>query len=182
MLYQQVIARRYAKGLMLSAKDVDLEAVEAELHTFVEAFSDRDSGLLRLFDDPAFSPLERKAVLDRLKEVLKMSDSLYNFLLLLVDKGRIDLLPLIHGALVGLIDDRKNRVRAHITSATPVDAKFVHDITHALKEICKKDVLMKSTVMPEVLGGVRVEVGDLIFDGTVKAKLEALKSKLSYEV
>lgn len=182
MMYQQVIARRYAKGLMLAARDAELDSLEAELKSLVDVLLGTHSELFKLLDDPAFSPIERKAVLSRIKDTFAMNQVLYYFLVLLIDKGRTMLLPLIHEALVLLIDERRGRVRAHIKSATPIDNKLVNEIKDALAKVCKKEVLTDATIAPELLGGIRVEMGGLIFDGTVKAKLAAIKNKLFYEV
>lgn len=182
MMYQQVIARRYAKGLMLSAKDGELEHLENELKILVDALLGGENDLLKLFSDPAFSPLDQKAVMKRIKEASGMSDSLYRFLLLLIDKGRFMLLPIIHHAFTSFIDERRGRVRAKIESATPISPDYIDEIESALKKICKKEVLATASLAPELLGGIRVEVAGLIFDGTVKAKLDAIKHKLAYEI
>ena|SRR5579871_2377561 len=181
MMYEHVIARRYAKGLMLSAKDNELDDLEEELKALVEALMKGSSDLYRLFEDPAFSPLERKAVIKRMKERFLMSDTLYHFLLLLIDKGRMMLLPMIHEALISLVDERRGRVRANIKSASPLDASLAQEIKDALFDICHKEVVATQSLHKELLGGIRVEVGGLIFDGTVQAKLDALKKQLRYE-
>ncbi len=179
-MYQQVIARRYARGLMLSADDKELESVEQELKALVDVTS-VSKDLYVLFEDPAFSPLEQKAVIKRMKIAFELSEVIYHFLVLLIDKGRITLLPMIYHAFVSLIDERRGRVRASIKSASPLEKSFVSEIKDALTMVCKKEVVVKEMSEPELIGGVRVEVGGLIYDGTVKAKLEALRSKLIYE-
>ena len=180
MMYQQVIARRYARGLMMSARDKDLEMIEEELKALVDVTA-ACQDLSVLFTDPAFSPLEQKAVIRRIKDVFHMSEDLYHFLLVLVDKGRIILLPIIHQALVTLLDERRGRVRANIKSAGPMDKQLVKEIEDALTRLYQKEVVVKESSLPELIGGVRVEVGGLIYDGTVKAKLSALRQKLIYQ-
>jgi F-type H+-transporting ATPase subunit delta len=176
-MYQQIIARRYAKSLMLSLNESEFETVEQELKNIEVLLKDQQD-FYQLFKDPAFSLKERKAVITRIKDSLAMNKVLYHFLLLLIDKDRFLLLPLIYHALVIFIDDHCGRVRASINSATPIDAQKLDAITQALMKVCKKNVVVKTNVSPELLGGIRVTVGDVIFDGTVRAKLEAVKNNL----
>jgi F-type H+-transporting ATPase subunit delta len=181
-MYQQLIARRYAKGLILSAKNLELESIESDLKALVDALEGEAPDLHRLLMDPAFSPLERKAVIKRLKDAFHMNDKLYHFLLLLIDRGRIMLLPKIHEAFLMFVDQRRGRVRAFVKSATPVDAMHMNEIKDSLSTLCQKEVVTKATIIPELLGGIRVEMGGLIFDGTLRAKLDAMKSRLLNEV
>lgn len=180
-MYQQAIARRYAKGLMLAANESDLDRIEEELGMLTDVLSE-NSDLYRLFEDPSILPRQRRSVLNSIAMKSNMNRVLHFFLLLLAAKDRITLLPFIHEALVGFIDNLKGRLRATIKSASPLDATFVSDIKDALSKVSKKEVLAKTLVDEELLGGVRVEMGGVIFDGTAKAKLATLKSKLLYDV
>jgi len=160
---------------------LELESIEADLKVLVDAFSGESVEFNRLLLDPTFSPLERKAVIKRLKEATNMNDKLYHFLLLLIDRSRIILLPKIHEAFLALMDQRRGRIRAHVKSASPIDVKQLDEIKDSLAALYQKDVITKSSIIPELLGGIRVEMGGLIFDGTLRAKLDAMKNQLAYE-
>ena len=166
----------------MSTKNSDLDSVEEELKDLTDALSKKSTLLERLFLDPAFSPLERKAVINKMRALGQLSEVMHRFLRLLIDKGRVMLLPAITEAFSGLIDNYRGRVRAQITSASPLTAEIIQDIKHSLSILCHKEILAKAKVMPELLGGIRIEVNGLIFDGTIKAKMEALKNKLIYDV
>lgn len=182
MMYQQVVARRYAKGLLLASKREELFKLEMELKSLVGLFAEEQSDFYRLFDDPAFFPSERKVVVNRIAQQSDMNMTLRYFLLLLVDKDRMTLLPLIYEAFVSLIDDSSGRLRANIESASPLDEKIIEDIKDALEKISRKHVLVSTSIVPELIGGIRVEMAGMIWDGSVKAKLDDFKSRLFYEV
>ena len=103
---------------------------------------------------------------------------LRHFFDLLVDKGRILLLPLIHEAYSALLDAFHNRLRAHIKSAAPVQDEMVAEITQTLKKICKKEIIADVAIDHSLLAGLRVEIGDMVIDGSAKAKLYAMKNQL----
>jgi F-type H+-transporting ATPase subunit delta len=178
MMYQQVIARRYAKGLMMAAAVEDLDTIDEQFSELIAVLADENADLARLFSDPAFSPSEKKAVINQICTRYKINEVFCHFLLLLVDKGRLLLLPLIHEGFVALLDEHHGRMRAHIKSAVPVDDVMVKDITAALKKICKKEILADVAIDRGLLAGLRVELGGMVIDGSAKAKLAAMKNQL----
>ncbi len=178
MMYQQIIARRYAKGLMMAAPAAELDLVEEQFGELVAVLRPEDSDLAYLFRDPAFSPLEKKAVINQIFEHYHFNIVLRHFFGLLVDKGRLNLVPLIHQAFVALLDDYHHRLRAHIKSAMPLQDALVADITAALKKLCKKDILADVAIDHSLIAGLRVEIGDMVIDGSAKAKLAAMKHQL----
>ena len=182
MMYQKVIARRYAKGLKLALGDEHIDQVESELKDLLAILSNSDHELFRLFFDPSFTPIERKAVIRRMVQSFGMSKVLGYFLFLLVDKGRLSMLPAIHEAFISLIDKSRKRLRAVIKSAKPLDDEYLGELKDALMKISRKEVLLKSELEPELLGGVRVEMSGMVFDGTIRAKLDAIKERLINEV
>lgn len=177
-MYQQVVARRYAKGLMLAARDQDLDLLASDISAISDALLRNDPNVRRLFEDPSFSPIEQKAVIRKIAQQSQMNPVLEHFLLLLVDKDRVLLLPLICDSLRALVDDYRGRLRANIKSATPLSPQMVEEIGQALKKISKKEVLAVTSVEPDLIGGIRVEMGGMVFDGSVKARLSAIKNKL----
>lgn len=180
MMYQQMIARRYAKGLLLAAKPEDYAQLAEELSGLAEAMTTSDLG--RLFEDPAFSPLDRKKVIDKIAASSSMSTVLHRFLLLLVEKDRMKALPAIQEAFVALTDEYEGRMRARIKSATPLESAQLAEITESLRAISRRNVLTSTEVDPELLGGIRVEMAGMIFDGTVKAKLSDIQHKLLADI
>ncbi len=177
MMYQQVIARRYARGLMLSLNVEDFDAVLDELKSFSDLISVSSPELKRIFEDPAFSPLDRRAVIERIAKQADIRSELRHFLLLLIEKNRMTLLPLIYEALLSLVDSDQKRLRVKIVGASAVDKEDVLEIIKSLEKSGKK-ILPETLIDPSLLGGIRVEVAGTIYDGSLKAKLAAISHEL----
>lgn len=179
MMYQQVIARRYAKGLMLSLKVDDFDLVLEDLKSFADLFSFSCPEFKRVFEDPAFSPLDRRAIIEKIAMRADIRSELRHFLLLLIEKNRMTLLPFIYEALLALIDVEKERLRVKIVSASAVDKEDILEITTLLEKSLRKKILPETLVDPSLLGGMRVEVAGTIYDGSLKAKLAAIRHELT---
>src|SRR5258708_829245 len=118
MMYSHVIARRYAKGLLLSLKDQDLDEVLTQFKLFARSYGDASEDLRRLCEDPSFSPFDRRAVIKRLAEKAHFDPVFTTFLFLLVEKSRMALIELIYLSFARMVDEAKGRLRVRITSAT----------------------------------------------------------------
>jgi F-type H+-transporting ATPase subunit delta len=183
MMNNQIIARRYAKGLTLSLSRENLGLVEGQLKILVDLLMDDSLAFARLFEDPNFSLAERRDIINKTADKFNLNENLHKFLLLLVKKGRISLLPHIYEALTHMIDAEQGRLQVTILSATPVAESEIHEITQSLLQVSdKKEVRAKNLIDKNLLGGMRVEVDGAVFDATLKAKLSALKSKLLHEI
>jgi F-type H+-transporting ATPase subunit delta len=183
MMNNQIIARRYAKGLLLSLANESFVLVEEQLKVIADLLKDGSLEFARLCEDPSFSPQERREIIDIIAKKMGLVDTLHKFLLLLVEKSRLSLLPLIYEAMTKLVDQEKSRLQVTIVSATPVAESEINQITQSLMRAKhKKEVRMHSVIDQSLLGGIRVEVEGMVFDATLKAKLFALKSKLLHEI
>ena len=101
-----------------------------------------------------------------------------SFVLLLVDRNRLNVLPLIARAYQELTDRQLGRVRAVVTSAKPLDVVTQGEIQRALERRTGKKVLMKSEVDPTLIGGVVARVGDLVLDGSLRTRLAAVGTRI----
>lgn len=177
MSTQHVIARRYARGLMMASDLSHLTRLADELRDVVFMIEDNES-LHRVFTDPAFLPEEKKAVIDRLIKQASLMPVVHNFLHVLVDKGRLLLLPFIFQEFMKIVDDHLGRVRVVIQSAMPLSETEKESIASSLKSICHKELLIESTVDESLLAGVKITMAGITFDGSAKAKLSSLKDSL----
>jgi len=107
-----------------------------------------------------------------------LSAEAQTFLYVLIENRRVTLLPEIRTLFQDLKRDSESQVEAYITSAFPMDASQVDVLVADLEARFKRKVLPHVSVDPELLGGVRVSVGDEVIDGTVRSKLTAMASAL----
>jgi F-type H+-transporting ATPase subunit delta len=125
-----------------------------------------------------FSGQEKRSVLEQLLPRVTPTPAVQRFVMLLLERGRIVLLPAIARAYRDMMDLHLGRVRAKVTSAQPLDAGALDRVRRALEQRTGKQVLLETAVDPELVGGVVARVGDLVLDGSVRTQLEDLRAKL----
>jgi len=181
MISSHVIARRYAKGLLLSLQDQSLDVVLDQFKAFARLYADTKD-LRRLCEDPSFSPLDRKKIIDRITEMLQFDPIFHKFLLLLIQKSRIALIESIYLSFARMVDQKKGRLRVRITSATPVIDEEINEIKEILEHLSRKEIVAETSLEKGLMGGIRVETAGTVFDGTLKAKLSALENLLLNDI
>jgi F-type H+-transporting ATPase subunit delta len=103
------------------------------------------------------------------------------FMLLLVDRGRISLLEQISSSLAELVDLRLNRAEAVVTTAVPLNKEQRKRLRVRLSEVTGKTIRMKEQSDPDILGGVVVQIGTRVIDGSVKSSLSKMREELIAE-
>lgn len=172
------VARRYAKALLsIGVERQSYDALNKELERAAETFQ-RSPELKTTLENPVFSLAKRRLILDELARRLGLSKLVRNFLMLLLDKGRIDALPEIARAHRALVDEHAGRLRASVTSARPLDPRLELRLKTALERQSHKIILLEKRQDPSIVGGLVTQLGDLVFDGSVRAQLEGLRHRL----
>jgi F-type H+-transporting ATPase subunit delta len=176
-MFYESIARRYALGL-LTAAGTHQEGLGQELNELSKIFEDDQSGFKSLLVNPAFSPAERIAVIEKLALAEQMPSVLRDFLKLLVAKGRMKILPAISAAYARLLDEKQGRIKAKITSAFPLSTDASQEICDLLAKLTKRQVIAEQAVEPKLLGGVKIEMAGAVIDGSLSSKVQALTADL----
>ncbi|MFZ9886084.1 MAG: ATP synthase F1 subunit delta [Myxococcota bacterium] len=178
------IGRRYARALALALGEKDVQALEQvdEQLNALSALLDARTGhaeFRQAMLNPRFPPEVRQHILSDLLETYGFHEVARQFMKLLVEKERLRYLPSIARAFRAEVDLRVGRVRAQITSARALEQAAVQQIVAALEKRTGKRVVPELEVQPEVLGGVAARIGGQVFDNTVRAQLERLRSAIS---
>jgi F-type H+-transporting ATPase subunit delta len=108
----------------------------------------------------------------------KLSDSIVNFLKVLIDNDRQSAIVEINEALAGLIDDVNNRQRVTIITSVDLDSTLKSKLAAKLKNIFKKEIIIKEEIDPSILGGIIIKVGDTVIDGSLAKDLRNIKNDL----
>ena len=173
------IARRYARALIEIGKENDqIEQFKNELNTFfdlVEKFSDLEKSL----SNPLYSTEDLKQIVSAITGKINISNTVQNFLFLLIDKRRIQYLADIIELYEDLTDEFFGYVRARIVSATLLSNADCENIKKSLEKITQKKILLKADIEPEIIGGVIAEVGDRVFDGSIRKQLQKIGETLT---
>ena len=107
-----------------------------------------------------------------------LSEPAKNFLRTVIDNGRISVLPEIASQFRALKNSKSGSSDATVFSAFSLDAAALADLSVTLEKRFEKKLNLKVELQPELIGGVRVVVGDEVLDTSVKARLEQMKAAL----
>ena len=175
------LSRRYAKALLeIGISQNTFDALGKELERAADTL--RASPELRnALENPVFSLEKRKLIMDELSRRLALSKTVRNFIMLLLDKGRIARLPDISRVYRGLVDEHAGRVRATVVSARPLDPMLETRLKTALEKQSGKVVIFEKREDPSILGGLITQLGDTLYDGSVRTQLQDLREELLSE-
>ena len=171
------LAERYAQGLFeLTVEENSVEQTKKEAEDLLSVLSVNDD-LQLFFKAVKIGKSEKKSFVDR---IFSKSFSLdfVNFLKLLIDKGRIVCLGDILKAYVVLADEKLGIERAVVTSARPLSEEYLQEIKKTLATRTGKKILLKNTVDPSLIAGIRVTVGNKVTDITMATKIESMRNAL----
>lgn len=101
-----------------------------------------------------------------------------SFVKLLVENGKLSLMPQISAVFAALKSEAGGTVEATLLAAYPVNAKFEQDIAAAMKKRLNREVKFTTEEDKSLLGGVIIRVGDMVIDASVKGQIEALATEL----
>ena len=173
----QTIARIYAETLRrIAEREGAMDATDAGMTTLA-AVLEREKKFARFLAGPHISAEDKKAVLARAFGE-RLHPALVRFLNLVVDKRREPLLGEIATAWRELLDERANRATATLATAAEIDADMRESIRAALERTTGKSIVLEHQIEPSLIGGVVLRVGDIILDGSVRRRLEILRTRL----
>ena len=171
------IAEVYARSLFEVAREGDkLDDVREQLQQMSEAVSEsRD--LQVFFFSPYFSTEEKVQGLDKILE--GADDITRNFLALLVEKHRMPALFRIRQRYEALWQDENKVLPVQITSAVELSDDTVSSIGDRIGERTGRKVELRSTVDPDILGGLVLQVGNSVLDASIRNRLENLRKHVA---
>jgi len=161
----------------LGAEQKMVERYGDELARVSSAFA-AESALRLILESPTFQAEKKTAILVDLTEKLQLSGGMKSFLGLLLAKDRIQYLAQIEGNYRQLADELSGILRARIISAAELDAGQCATIRSGLENQSGKKVELKVDIEPSLIGGVQVEIGGKVFDGSIKTQLKRIEDTL----
>ena len=167
----------YARGLFEIARaEGTIDEVEDELFRFARSYENSDE-LRNALSDEQIPAAKRQAIVEDLLGG-KVTPTTTQLISMVVGSGRARDLPAIVDKLVARASSVKNLEVAEVRSAIPLTADQETRLAAALANATGKQVNLKVIVDPSVLGGLVATVGDTVIDGTVRTRIEQLKSRL----
>lgn len=172
------LARRYARALLgLGLEEKNLEQLGKEVGSLAAAVTE-SAELAETLSNPAFPRSDREKILLAVLDKLKARKTTINFTRLLLDRERVGALPDISRELDAMIDEHAGRVRAVVTSAKPLTSAQLSRLVKALEQLSGKKILVETREDSALLGGVIAQVGDQVYDGSLRTQLRQMRSAL----
>lgn len=174
----QDAARVYAEALLNTAEQQNaIQDEQEELESLLGEIYQSQPLLAGVMADRSISR-ERKASMIRSVFEGRASRIFVNLLLILNDHDRLDLLPDIYREYVEALNRREKRIRAHVRSAVELSEEQLEQLKRELREAFQKEPLLETEIDPDILGGLVVQVGDWLFDASVRSRLERMQNHL----
>jgi len=170
-------ARVYAEALFEVARDKGkLDAIGADLGQFADAV-DGNRDLQVFFFSPHFASAEKVEGLRR--AVGGTDQELVNFLELLIEKGRTTEIFRIRREFDQLWKKENKRIDVTVTSAVELDPAVVAKVGEEIERQTGQKVELASRVDDEILGGIVLQVGNMVLDASIRSRLEKLRKSVA---
>ena len=173
----EALARVYAESLFGVAREHgNLDVVREQLDQFTEALSEsRDLELF--FFSPYFSSKEK---LEGLELAVSGADpDLRNFLEMLIEKHRMPAIFRIRRRFEELWKEENQRIEVTVTSAIELDPAIAEEVGAAVESQTGKSVELTSRVDESIVGGLVLQVGNMVLDASIKNRLEKLRRSVA---
>ncbi|MCP3892269.1 MAG: F0F1 ATP synthase subunit delta [Desulfobulbaceae bacterium] len=175
---QTILAKRYAKAIFTVGQEQDKH----------EAYNEVLQGIALLYKDtpevsdaltnPLYPMDVKEKVMIGMVKSMEVDSVMGNFLNLLVQKKRAEILPEIAEYYKTMLDELKNISHGNVISAVELSDELKKNVQIVLEKLTGKKVELTTSVDPSILGGVIAKVGDLVLDGSIKTQLAGLKDSI----
>ncbi|MDX6653043.1 MAG: F-type H+-transporting ATPase subunit delta [Solirubrobacterales bacterium] len=171
------VARVYAEALFDAARNSGkLDAIRDQLIQFAEALNE-NRDLAAFFFSPYFSSEEKRDGLAR--SISGAEPELVNFLELLAEKHRMPAIFRIRQRFEALWAEENRMLDVTVTSAVELDSKVVDQIGAQIEKQTDRKVELTSAIDEEILGGLVLQVGNMVLDASVRNRLEQLRKHVA---
>lgn len=167
----------YARGLFEIARaEGTIDRIEDELYRFARAYEGNEA-LRNALSDQGIPAARRQTIVEDLLGG-KASSTTVQLVSMVVGSGRSGELPAIIDRVVARASGAKNLEVAEVRTAVALTGDQEARLAAALQKATGKSINLKVVVDPAVIGGVVATIGDTVIDGSVRSRIEQLKSRL----
>ena len=179
-MFEEGLAKRYAKALLNLAEKEGLAKigkVEQELFNITQLYHSLE-GMRRVLIHPLVSPDKKNAIINKVLGK-RVSPIMLKFIELLINKNRIKYLPQIAEAYHSLADQAQGIMRVKTRSYSALGKKQLQILEQKIAGLTSAaQVIIEAEIDPSLLGGLTVQVGDSIIDGSVTGRLKDIQQHL----
>lgn len=136
----------------------------------------------KIFSSPAISKEEKKSIVKKMLQG-KVNETIFNFLNILIENDKLSLLEEIQNQYLILLNKSKGILVAEVYSAHEISDDTVKALIETLQ--CNisntqnvNNIVIEKKLDPSLIGGLKLKINDLVYDGSIKSRLEGLKRRL----
>ncbi|MDR4890211.1 F0F1 ATP synthase subunit delta [Fredinandcohnia sp. QZ13] len=172
-----IVAKRYAVALFqLASEQHALDQYEEEIRTVKQVFSN-SGDFQSVLKNPKLTADKKKAIVTQ--SFQGFSQMTLNTLYLLIDRHREDIIADVAEEFIALANDKRGIADATVYSVRPLTDSEEAGISSVFaRKVGKSSLRIQNIVDPSLIGGVKLRIGNRIFDGSVKGKLDRLERQL----
>jgi F-type H+-transporting ATPase subunit delta len=171
------IARPYAQAVFALAQDTNQLADWSEMLGFLAGLY-ANAEVQTALANPTYTKQDVELLLLALTGE-RLNNAARNLLIVLVHNDRLSALPEIATVYERLKEQHENVLEATIHSAFPLEQQQVNSIVEKLEKRSGRKVVPNVTVTPALIGGVRIQIGDDVWDGSVRGQLDGMATALA---
>jgi F-type H+-transporting ATPase subunit delta len=178
---ERTSAARYARALFdVARRESDPVQIERDLSAVVTTIEEHGE-LTSVLAHPGVPDAARRKIVTEVASRLGVGAPVTKLLEMLVERSRLELLPLVAAVYRERLQESQNIVEAEVTSAAPLAPAAEARLQASLARATGRDVRMKVSVDAALLGGVVARVGSTVYDGSVRTQLAKLRERLVAE-
>lgn len=171
------IARPYAEAFFKATGPISPRELADQLDALAQVTSLQE--LRQFADNPKVDPVTVYDVAVGGLRSVALSSPVQNLLRTVIDNGRLAVMPEIAVQYRALVNDQSGVSDATVYSAFPIDGAQLADVVGSLEKRFNRKLNANVVVEPQLIGGIRVVVGDEVLDTSVKARLEQMRATLT---
>lgn len=176
-MIESQVARRYAAALFRTAKRIDqVEKILADLKAIADLLR-KDLSLKNFLEAPQIlDQYKRELITTAFKDLI--SEALFSFLVLVLDKHRIEYLLAMAKEYERLVKEDQGILQTRVITTRALDPVFRNRLKEELEKSTGKKIEMILKIDPQIIGGIIVILGDKIIDSSIRGQLDELKEEM----
>lgn len=172
------VARRYAEAMVdVAISRNETESIDNELRVFAETMN-ASRELYDVFASPIVSPTDKLSLLNALINRLNAGQMTANLLRTMLKHYRLHYVAEVYEQFRRKMNERKGLIVAEVATAVQVGASEQARLGRTLEQMTGKQVEFKFNTDPSLIGGVVTRIGSVVYDGSVRTQLQAIKERL----
>lgn len=171
------VATMYARSYLTAAAQIGIANPEEELNSLVNEVLGKFPEFENLLTSDSLGRDDKLAIVDRVFGP-QASEFFLNFLRVLIRHGRLSMLPLIQNVLGRLQDEAAGKRRIRVRTARPLSEDSKERICEQVRSRLGFEAILQETVDATLIGGMILQVGDTVYDSSLRSRLKLLKGRL----